>query len=40
MGEGVVRPFVQGSARVIFSDLLNEKGKTLEEELGKNVAFY
>lgn len=40
MGEGIVRPFVQGSARVIFSDLLNEKGKTLEEELGKNVAFY
>jgi NAD(P)-dependent dehydrogenase (short-subunit alcohol dehydrogenase family) len=40
IGEGIVRRFVQEGARVVFSDLLNEKGKTLEEELGKNVAFY
>ena len=40
IGAGIVRRFVQEGARVIFSDLLNEKGKALEEELGKNVAFY
>ena len=40
IGEGIVRRFVQEGARVVFSDLLNEKGKALEEELGKNVAFY
>jgi NAD(P)-dependent dehydrogenase (short-subunit alcohol dehydrogenase family) len=40
IGEGIVRRFVEEGARVVFSDLLNEKGKALEEELGKNVAFY
>jgi NAD(P)-dependent dehydrogenase (short-subunit alcohol dehydrogenase family) len=40
IGVGIVRRFVQDGARVVFNDLLNEKGKALEEELGKNVAFY
>src|SRR5262245_27955111 len=40
IGAGIVRRFVEEGARVVFSDLLNEKGKSLEEELGKNVAFY
>jgi len=40
IGAGIVRRFVEEGARVIFSDLLNEKGKGLEEELGKKVAFY
>jgi NAD(P)-dependent dehydrogenase (short-subunit alcohol dehydrogenase family) len=40
IGAGIVRRFVEEGARVIFSDLLNEKGKALEEELNKNVAFY
>jgi 3alpha(or 20beta)-hydroxysteroid dehydrogenase len=40
IGAGIVRRFVEEGARVIFSDLLNEKGKILEDELGKNVAFY
>jgi NAD(P)-dependent dehydrogenase (short-subunit alcohol dehydrogenase family) len=40
IGEGIVKRFVEEGARVVFSDLLNEKGKALEEELGKNAAFY
>ena len=40
IGAGIVRRFVEEGARVVFSDLLNEKGKALEEELGKNAAFY
>jgi len=40
IGAGIVRRFVEEGARVVFSDLLNEKGKALEEELSKNVAFY
>ena len=40
IGAGIVRRFVEEGARVVFSDLLNEKGKGLEEELGKNAAFY
>jgi NAD(P)-dependent dehydrogenase (short-subunit alcohol dehydrogenase family) len=40
IGAGIVRRFVEEGAQVVFSDLLNEKGKALEEELGKNVAFY
>jgi NAD(P)-dependent dehydrogenase (short-subunit alcohol dehydrogenase family) len=40
IGAGIVRRFVQEGTRVVFSDLLNEKGKALEEELRKNVAFY
>jgi NAD(P)-dependent dehydrogenase (short-subunit alcohol dehydrogenase family) len=31
---------VHEGARVVFSDLLNEKGKSLEEEIGKNVTSY
>jgi NAD(P)-dependent dehydrogenase (short-subunit alcohol dehydrogenase family) len=40
IGAGIVRRFVEEGARVVFSDLLDEKGKALEEELGKNVAFF
>jgi NAD(P)-dependent dehydrogenase (short-subunit alcohol dehydrogenase family) len=40
IGAGIVRRFVEEGARVVFSDLLNEKGKALEQELGKNAAFY
>jgi NAD(P)-dependent dehydrogenase (short-subunit alcohol dehydrogenase family) len=40
IGAGIVRRFVEEGARVVFSDLLNEKGKAFEEELGKNVAFF
>jgi NAD(P)-dependent dehydrogenase (short-subunit alcohol dehydrogenase family) len=40
IGAGIVRRFIAEGARVVFSDLLNEKGKGLEEELGEKVAFY
>src|SRR6202521_2658442 len=40
IGAGIVRRFVQEGAQVVFSDVLTEKGKALEEELGKEVAFY
>jgi NAD(P)-dependent dehydrogenase (short-subunit alcohol dehydrogenase family) len=40
IGEGIVRRFVEEGAKVVFGDLLNDKGKALEQELGKNVAFY
>lgn len=40
IGAGIVRRFVEEGARVVFSDLLDEKGKALNDELGKNVAFY
>lgn len=40
IGAAIVRRFVEEGARVVFSDLLDEKGKGLEEELGKNAAFY
>ena len=40
IGAGIVRRFVEEGAHVVFSDLLDEKGKALEEELGKNVTFY
>jgi NAD(P)-dependent dehydrogenase (short-subunit alcohol dehydrogenase family) len=40
IGAGIVRRFVQEGARVVFSDLLTEKGKALEAELGQDVAFY
>ena len=36
----LVRRFVEEGARVVFGDLLNEKGKRLEEELGKNATSY
>ena len=39
-GEGIVRRFVEEGAKWFFGDLLTEKGKVLEEELGKNAAFY
>jgi NAD(P)-dependent dehydrogenase (short-subunit alcohol dehydrogenase family) len=40
IGAGIVSRFVEEGARVVFSDLLNERGKVLEEEFGQNVAFY
>jgi NAD(P)-dependent dehydrogenase (short-subunit alcohol dehydrogenase family) len=40
IGEGIVRRFVQEGAKVVFSDLLTEKGKVLEEELSNSAAFY
>jgi NAD(P)-dependent dehydrogenase (short-subunit alcohol dehydrogenase family) len=40
LGAGIVSRFVEEGARVVFSDLLDEKGKALEEEFGQNVAFY
>jgi NAD(P)-dependent dehydrogenase (short-subunit alcohol dehydrogenase family) len=40
IGAGIVRRFVQEGARVVFSDLLAEKGKALETELGQNASFY
>jgi NAD(P)-dependent dehydrogenase (short-subunit alcohol dehydrogenase family) len=40
IGEGIVKRFVEEGAKVVFSDLLNEKAKALEEELGERVAFY
>ena len=40
LGAGIVSRFVQEGARVVFSDLLNDRGKALEEEFGQNVAFY
>ncbi len=36
----IVRRLVDEGARVVFSDLLNEKGQALQGELGKKVAFY
>ena len=40
IGEGIVRRFVQEGAQVVFSGRSEEKGKALERELCKNVAFY
>jgi NAD(P)-dependent dehydrogenase (short-subunit alcohol dehydrogenase family) len=40
IGEGIARRFVEEGAHVVFSGRSEEKGKALEEELGKNVAFY
>ena len=40
IGAGIVRRFVEEGARVVFSDLLNQEGKVLEDELGQNAAFY
>ena len=40
IGEGIVRSFVEEGAKVVFSGRSSEKGKTLEEELSSNVAFY
>jgi NAD(P)-dependent dehydrogenase (short-subunit alcohol dehydrogenase family) len=40
IGAGIVRRFVEEGARVAFSDLLEEKGKVLEKELGPSGAFH
>jgi NAD(P)-dependent dehydrogenase (short-subunit alcohol dehydrogenase family) len=40
IGEGIVRRFVEEGAKVVFSDLLTEKGNALEEELGESAVFY
>jgi NAD(P)-dependent dehydrogenase (short-subunit alcohol dehydrogenase family) len=40
IGEGIVKRFVEEGAKVVLSDLLTEKGKALEEELGERVAFF
>src|SRR5580704_2471712 len=40
IGAAIVRRFVQEGAQVILSDLLAEKGKALEAELGQHTAFY
>src|SRR6202034_1325684 len=40
IGERIGRRFVEEGATVVFSDLLNEKGKALEEELGERAAFF
>jgi NAD(P)-dependent dehydrogenase (short-subunit alcohol dehydrogenase family) len=40
IGEGIVRRFIEEGAKVVFSDLLADKGKALEEELGERVAFF
>src|SRR5580704_10027151 len=39
IGEGIVRRFVQEGAKVVFSGRSDEKAKTLEDELGPNVAY-
>jgi NAD(P)-dependent dehydrogenase (short-subunit alcohol dehydrogenase family) len=40
IGEAIVRRFVQEGARVVFSGRSRERGKAIEEELGKDVAFF
>lgn len=40
IGEAIVRRFFQEGARVIFSGRSRERGKAIEEELGKDVAFF
>jgi NAD(P)-dependent dehydrogenase (short-subunit alcohol dehydrogenase family) len=40
IGAGIVKRFVEEGARVVFSDLLDDKAKHLENELGENAAFY
>jgi NAD(P)-dependent dehydrogenase (short-subunit alcohol dehydrogenase family) len=39
IGAGIVKRFVEEGARVVFSDLLDDKAKQLEKELGENVVF-
>jgi NAD(P)-dependent dehydrogenase (short-subunit alcohol dehydrogenase family) len=39
IGAGIVKRFVEEGARVVFSDILDDKAKQLEKELGENVAF-
>ena len=40
IGEAIVRRFVQEGARVVFSGRSRERGQAIEEELGKDVAFF
>lgn len=40
IGAGILKRFVEEGARVVFSDLLDDEAKHLENELGENVAFY
>ena len=40
IGAGIVKRFVEEGARVVFSDLLDDKAKSLANEFGKNAAFY
>ena len=40
IGEGIVRRFFQEGAHVVFSGRSRERGKAIEEELGKDVAFF
>ena len=40
IGEGIVRRFVQEGARIVFSGRSHERGKAIEEELGKDATFF
>ena len=40
IGEGIVRRFLQEGARIVFSGRSRERGKAIEDELGKDVAFF
>ena len=39
MGEAHVRGLVGEGAKIVFSDILDDEGKALEEELGENVRY-
>ena len=39
IGAGIVKRFVEEGARVVFSDLLDDRAKQLEKEIGEDVAF-
>jgi NAD(P)-dependent dehydrogenase (short-subunit alcohol dehydrogenase family) len=39
IGAATVRLFVQEGARVVFADILDQKGKCLAKELGDNAAY-
>jgi NAD(P)-dependent dehydrogenase (short-subunit alcohol dehydrogenase family) len=40
IGAAIVRRFAEEGAKVVFSDLLDNKAKEREKELGENVAFH
>ena len=40
IGEGIVRRFFEEGARVVFSGRSRERGKAIQDELGKDVAFF
>jgi NAD(P)-dependent dehydrogenase (short-subunit alcohol dehydrogenase family) len=40
IGESIVRLFAQEGARVVFSGRSHEKAKVIEDEIGKDVAFF